>query len=160
MDNRSIGHSCTFTGHRPERLAIQEADVILWLNEQVRHAVNDGYSDFITGMQRGVDIWAAEAVLELREEHKDLRLIAACAFRRMKNQWDAEWRKRYRDILHASDEIHYVGDHPGRRAFFVRNHRMVNRASRLIAVYTGAPGRTKETIEYAESKHLRIVSMA
>ena len=50
MDNRSIGHSCTFTGHRPERLAIQEADVILWLNEQVRHAVNDGYSDFITGM--------------------------------------------------------------------------------------------------------------
>lgn len=158
-DNRSFEHSCAFTGHRPERLALPETDVILWLNEQVRQAVNDGYKDFITGMQRGVDIWAAEAVLKLREEDKNIRLIAACAFRGMEDQWDAAWRMRYMDILRAADEIHYIGDRPGRRAFFARNHWMVDRASRLIAVYTGTPGGTRETIEYAESMHLQIVSM-
>ena len=87
MDNRSIDHVCTFTGHRPERLEFPEAEVIRWLNEQIFHAVNDGYTDFITGMQRGVDIWAAEVVLKLRKECKPLRLIAACAFRGMENLW-------------------------------------------------------------------------
>lgn len=45
MDNRTIEHSCAFTGHRPERLAIPEADVILWLNEQViiHHVVRGLY---------------------------------------------------------------------------------------------------------------------
>lgn len=158
-DNRGIEHSCAFTGHRPERLALPEAEVIRWLNEQVRLAVNDGYTDFITGMQRGVDIWAAEAVMKLREEGKNIRLIAACAFRGMEERWEAEWQNRYRSILQSADEIHYIGDRPGRQAFFARNHRMVERASRLIAVYTGAPGGTKETIEYARSKHLQIVSI-
>lgn len=159
MDNRSIEHSCAFTGHRPERLALPEEDVIFWLNVQIRQAVNDGYTEFITGMQRGVDIWAAEAVLKLSEEDKNIRLIAACAFRGMEDQWDATWRRRYGDILRAADGIHYIGDRPGMQAFFARNHWMVDHASRLIAVYTGAPGGTKETIEYAESKQLQIVSM-
>ena len=160
MDNRNIDHVCTFTGHRPERLALPEAEVIRWLTEQIVQAVNDGYTDFITGMQRGVDIWAAEVVLKLRKECKPLRLIAACAFRGMENQWEMGWQERYRTILTAADEVHYIGARPGRQAFFARNHWMADRASRLIAVYTGAPGGTKETIDYAKTKHLRIVMLS
>ena len=160
MDNRNIDHVCTFTGHRPERLALPEAEVIQWLNEQIVQAVNDGYTDFITGMQRGVNIWAAEAVLALRKEGKPLRLIAACAFQGMENQWEIGWQKRYRFILNHADEVHYVSDQPGRKAFFARNHWMVDRASRLIAVYTGAPGGTKETVEYARTKQLHIVMLS
>ena len=160
MDNRNIDHVCTFTGHRPERLELPEAEVILWLNEQVGQAVNDGYTDFITGMQRGVDIWAAESVLNLIKEGKPLRLIAACAFRGMENQWEFGWQKRYRIVLRAADEVHYIGDRPGRKAFFTRNHWMADRASRLIAVYTGAPGGTKEAVEYAKTKHLQIVMLS
>lgn len=35
---------------------------------------------FITGMARGVDIWAAEIVLKLRKEHGDIKLICASPY--------------------------------------------------------------------------------
>ena len=88
MNNWDIKHTCTFTGHRPERLEIPEKHVIEWLAKQIRQASDEGYTDFITGMQRGVDLWAAEAVLKLRNEDREIRLIAACAFRGMENRWD------------------------------------------------------------------------
>ena len=50
MDNRDIKHTCTFTGHRPERLELTEEQVIGWLAKQIKRAVDDGYTDFISGM--------------------------------------------------------------------------------------------------------------
>lgn len=157
MNNKDIMHTCTFTGHRPERLELPEEQVKEWLEEQISHAVDEGYTDFISGMQRGVDLWAAKAVLKLRSEGKQIRLIAACPFQGMENRWDMDWQKRYRTILSAADEVHYICEHPGRRAFFACNHWMVDHSSRLIAVYTGAPGGTKETIEYARKNKRDVV---
>lgn len=115
-------HACAFTGHRSERLGITEADVIAWLEKEIRKAAEDGYTQFITGMQRGVDLWAAEAVLKLKAEGKPLRLIAASAFRGMENQWESDWKKRYHRIRCSADEVHYISDKPGRTAFFQRNN--------------------------------------
>lgn len=156
---KNLNQTCTFTGHRPERLELPEHQVIQWLDKQIRQAINDGYTEFITGMQRGVDIWAAEAVLKLRNEGKPIRLIAAVAFRGMENRWENSWRERYRSIISASDEVHYICDKPGKKAFFARNHWMVDHASRLIAVYTGAPGGTKGTIEYARKLKREVVQI-
>ena len=60
-------------------------------------------------------------------------------------------------VIKNADKIHYVSNHPGRTAFFKRNEWMVDRASRLIAVFTGAPGGTKKTIEYAKMKEIEII---
>lgn len=153
-------HTCAFTGHRPERLDLPEAQVIAWLEKEIRKAAEDGYTQFITGMQRGVDLWAAEAVLKLRGEGKPLRLVKACAFKGMESQWDRTWQTRYRHILFAGNETFYISERPGRSAFFRRNNWMVDHASRLIAVYTGAPGGTKETIKYAKAQGLEVVCIA
>ena len=157
MNNWDIKKSCTFTGHRPERLELPEQQVKEWLKEQIERAIDDGYTEFITGMQRGVDLWAAEAVLKLIDEDKQIRLIAACAFRGMENRWDYDWQERYSYVLSRSEWVYYISDTPGRKAFFARNHWMVDHASRLIAVYSGAPGGTKETIDYARKKGHSIV---
>ena len=150
-------HTCTFTGHRPERLAIPQAQVIQWLEEQIERAADEGYTDFITGMQRGVDLLAAEAVLKLIDKDRQIRLIAACAFRGMEEDWNPYWQERYYYVLSRSELVYYISDHPDKRPFLDRSHWMVDRASRLIAVYTGAPDDTKETIEYARKKNLDIV---
>ena len=156
---KNLNQTCTFTGHRPERLELPEKQVIQWLDEQIRQAINDGYTEFITGMQRGVDIWAAEAFLKLRKEGKPIRLISAVAFREMENRWESSWQERYRNIISASDEVHYICDKPGKKAFFARNQWMVDHAHRLIAVYTGAPGGTKGTIEYARKLKREVVQI-
>lgn len=156
MKKESENHVCCFTGHRPERLAIPEERVIAWLEGQIAAAVRDGYIDFISGMQRGTDIWAAEAVLKLRSEGAPVRLIAACAFCGMEERWGAAWQGRYRRILDTADEVHFIGRRPGRTAFFERNRWMVDHSSRVIAVYSGAPGGTKETIEYARKQGMDV----
>lgn len=154
-----IGRSCAFTGHRPERLSIPEERVVSWLEDKIEEAVANGYTDFISGMQRGVDIWAAEIVLRLRDSNPELLLVAASAFEGMEDGWSKDWKERYERIIDAADEVYYIGDRPGRRAFFERNEWMVDNASRLIAVYNGAPGGTQKTIEYAERRGREVVAM-
>lgn len=156
MNIKNIEHTCTFTGHRPERLELPEEQVKEWLEKQIERAVDEGYTDFITGMQRGVDLWAAEAIIKNYDDHQT-SLIAACAFRGMENRWDLDWQERYYHVLSHAAEVHYISDTPGRKAFFARNHWMVDHASRLIAVYSGAPGGTKETIEYARKNGRSVV---
>ena len=44
MEINDSKHACVFTGHRPEKLAIPETDVIAWLDKEIREAVDDGYT--------------------------------------------------------------------------------------------------------------------
>ena len=60
-------HRCCFTGHRPEKIGIPEETVIALLDKAISEAIRSGYSTFISGMARGVDIWAAEIVFKYRD---------------------------------------------------------------------------------------------
>ena len=64
-------HCVCFTGHRPEKLTRSEERIKQSLEKEIRHAVADGLTVFITGMARGVDIWAAQIVLKLRNEESN-----------------------------------------------------------------------------------------
>ena len=92
-------HTCTFTGHRPERLSFPESDVIAWLEKEIRVAISNGYETFISGMQRGVDLWAAEIVLRLHDAGENVHLIAATPFKGMESRWNEEWQSRYSDVI-------------------------------------------------------------
>ena len=87
-------HRCCFTGHRPERLGMPEAEVISSLKKEIRTAIADGFQTFISGMARGVDLWAAEIVLALRDEGAAVRLICASPYRGFENRWSREWQER------------------------------------------------------------------
>lgn len=47
--------TCCFTGHRPEKLNIPAEIVIEKLWKAIEDAFSDGFTDYITGMSRGVD---------------------------------------------------------------------------------------------------------
>ena len=150
-------NTCAFTGHRPERLHFLETEVVSWLECEIRKAISDGYTTFITGMQRGVDIWAAEIVLKIRDEGQNINLVAASAFEGMESSWDESWQTRYRSIIEKADKVVYVSENPGKAAFIQRDHYMVDRASRLLAVYSGGRGGTFETMQYAEKERVEII---
>ncbi len=56
-----------------------EDKVIKWLDEQIRKSVDDGFTDFITGMQRGVYTGAPggtrETIIYARNHEKEVILI-------------------------------------------------------------------------------------
>ena len=68
-------HRVCFTGHRPENLTRSEEAIRKDLEMQIRQVADSGLNVFITDMARGVDIWAAQIVLELRGEDDTVRLI-------------------------------------------------------------------------------------
>ena len=108
-------------------------------------------------MARGVDIWAAQIVLMLRDEGYNVKLMCACPYEGFERGWSQEWQKAYREILAAADFVKYVCEGYSRACFQIRNEWMVDRSARLIAAYTGEKGGTKNTVDYAARKGVQTV---
>ena len=145
-------HRCCFTGHRPEKLNLPEDEVRSWLEKEIRQAIADGFITFISGMARGVDICAAEIVLRIKEEERlPIHLICCIPYDNFESRWPPSWWMRYADILKRADIVHFTGHQYHRGCEQVRNKYMVDHSDRVIAVYNGTPGGTKNTIDYAKS---------
>lgn len=142
-------HRCCFTGHRPEKLDRPAQVIIAALEQEIRAAVDDGFVTFISGMARGVDIWAAEIVIQLKAEGLPLHLVCASPFQGFESRWSQEWKWRYSAVLDAADLVKYICPRYSRDCFQVRNEWIVARSSRVIAVYDGQAGGTKNTIDFA-----------
>lgn len=150
-------HRCCFTGHRPEKLQRPEKEIRTDLEREIRQAVVEGLNVFITGMARGVDIEAAEIVLQLREEGYPVRLICASPYPGFENNWSRTWKARYGDILAKADLVQYICPKYTKGCFRIRNEWMVNHSARVIAVFTGQPSGTKNTIDYALRRSVPVI---
>jgi len=156
-ENEKRMHRACFTGHRPEKLTRTEKDIVRDLEKEIRQAIADGLSVFITGMARGVDIWAAQIVLRLRNSGYDIKLICACPYDGFEFGWSKDWQKQYKEILAAADFVKYVCEGYSRSCFQIRNEWMVNHATRVIAVFNGEKSGTKNTIDYAAKVGVPVV---
>jgi len=144
-------HRCCFTGHRPEKLHISSEEAQAWLGKRVKEAINDGFTTFITGMAMGVDIWAGQIVVRFRQKNPALHLIAVVPHPTFSSRWNEEWKQAYNNLLKEADLVRCINDHFDMSNFQKRNIWMVDHSSRVIALYNGEPGGTKNTIVYANS---------
>ena len=148
---------CCFTGHRPEKLYRSEKAIRADLENEIRKAISDGFTVFISGMARGVDLDAGEIVLRLRTEGFPIRLICASPYPGFERSWSSEWQFRYNHVLAEADLIRYICNGYNRGCFQKRNEWMVNHSSRVIAVFNGQPSGTKNTIDYAHRYRIQVV---
>lgn len=156
--------TCCFTGHRPDKLPsgyAQDETAVAPLKETLRSAIRgavaDGYRTFLSGMALGVDTWAAEEVLALRDSGCEIRLIAALPCPRQDAHWRESDRRRYRRLLERADDVHVLCEHYTPYCMGARNLWMVEHSSLLIAVFDGSKGGTANTIAHAERLGIRIV---
>lgn len=152
-------HRCCFTGHRPEKLRRTEKAILADLESEIHKAIQDGLSVFISGMARGIDINAAEIVLRIRQEGYPIRLICASPYPGFEDNWCKSWQTRYRVVMANADFVKYTGSCYSKNCFQNRNEWLVNHSSRVIAVYNGTPGGTKNTIEYAMKQGIHVVQI-
>ena len=130
-------HRVCFTGHRPEKLNITERKVKCALLSEITRAVQDGFNVFISGMARGVDIWAADIVLELRETFPNIKLICAIPYKGFEKQWSNKWQKQYSEIVSRADLVKFICPKFSYSSYQIRNEWMVNHSARVIAVWNG-----------------------
>lgn len=149
-------HRCAFTGHRSARLYGLEGDVIVSLHNEILAAIEDGYTTFITGCSTGVDLWAADIVLELRRQNKALKLICAVPFEGFDSNWSVDWVKHYKMVRKQADWVEVISPNYSPEVYQKRNIWMCRHSSRLIAVWDGLPSGTQNTIDYAREIGLSI----
>ena len=154
-----------FTGHRPPGLGGWDEnndtarDVKKWLYQAIERAYQKGKRTFITGMAAGVDIWAGESVLALKDKYHDIRLIAAVPYAAQADRWAAFNKSRWQRLMQEADEVHTLFDNPEEGApkfewakrLDARNHWMVDSCPVGIAVClsTTKRGGTKNCLDYA-----------
>ena len=145
-----------FTGHRPEKLSTSEEFIKQQLYNEIIKSTQDGFNVFISGMARGVDIWASEIVLQLKSEGHPVKLICALPYNGFERNWKAYWQNKYNLILSHADLVRYISPRYSPDCFKSRNEWMVNHSSRVIAVYNGKSGGTKNTIKYAKIQNISV----
>ena len=136
---------CCVTGHR----AIPDAErarVEIRLREEIRLAIEDGYTVFLSGFAEGVDLMFARLVLEEKAARPHLRLVAAIPNAERLRQGGPEFQA----LLACCDASHVLSPKYHPSCYALRNRFMVERSQRVIAVYDGrSKGGTMQTLRMA-----------
>ena len=153
------------TGHRPQKLpwGFNEQDERCLCakkrtKQAILNAIENGYKYFISGMALGFDIMFAEIVLELKKHH-DIELICAIPCKTQSSSWNDLQKEKYNRIVKSANKVRCVFDKYTRWCMHERNKYMVENSSLIIALYDGTNGGTKNTIQLAKKKGLKIVEI-
>lgn len=129
------------------------------LERAVQDAIHSGYRHFITGMSRGMDLWAAQIVVRFQKAYRDVILEAAIPFEGQADAWEYADRQLYQAIRNRCDSVVVLSPVYQPDVMHQRNRYMVDHASLLIAAYDGSPGGTRYTYDYARRKGLDIINL-
>lgn len=165
IEGETIAQKAMFTGHRQLGGSWDEdRPIVEWTKARLLDTVQNFHADygvdtFYTGMATGTDTWAAEAVLQAREEFGyDIRLVAAVPFEGQESKWPDKAQRRYFGILKQCDDRVLVNE-GGYEAWklFERNDWLISRADVVATVYDGREeGGTHATLRDAVDEDLPI----
>ena len=149
--------SCAFTGHRPHRFPWKENEddsrciaLKKTLAEQITALAKAGVTRYYSGGADGTDCWAALIVLALREKNPALTLHCILPHEGQADKWSDSAQERYHSILKQADSVEYVSRAYYDGCMIDRNHRLVESAGLLLAVYNGTRrSGTGSTVNYA-----------
>lgn len=161
---------CAITGHRPTRFKFTYNETHTGckrlkrrLQEQFMLLYEQGVRQFWIGGALGVDMWAGEILLRLKEqpEYSEIQLMIALPFEGHDKGWEERSRRRMSFLIKHSTETVIIGqkDMPPAVNYRRRNKYMVDRADCLLAVYDNNRSMrsgTGMTVRLAEKKGLPI----
>lgn len=148
--------TCCITGHRniPED---QLGYVKHEIQKEVLRAIEEGYTHFISGFAGGADLIFADIVAALKQKNRFLTLEAAIPNEgRLKSK-----DQTFQTLLAVCDGVTVLCQKYIPQCFFIRNRYMVDKASRVLAVYDGRKtGGTFYTIQYAQKQQKEVSIIA
>lgn len=165
-----INHACSFTGHRPIAFFFgydEKNEMFLSLKKDLLAAieymiVKKDCTVFNTGMALGFDIWAAEAVLALKDsKYPNIVLNAYIPTKQPNSNWPKDTKTRYNYILSRCNKvICFADDESYKREYIMRRNRaLVDNCNYLIACYNGKSSGTGYTFNYAKNKNIPILNI-
>lgn len=152
-----------FSGHRPEKLPVNgdsDSSVIKYLKsilyKEILDSISAGYSRFITGLARGVDLWAGEILMELKADGEEISIIAVKPYKDHGDNFVGEEKYSFGRLISNADEVICLADEYRKGCFQRRNEYMVDHSGKLIAVVSNYRSGTGATIRYAEKHGIEV----
>ena len=139
--------SCAIFGHRPTRFKFGYKinttggkRLKKRLRDEFMALYRQGVRRFYVGGCLGIDQWAGEILLRLKEQpdFTDIELVIAAPFPDHDAKWDKWNQSQLRFLISHSTEHLIIGkvDHP--ESYIARNQYMLAHADVLVAVYDNA----------------------
>lgn len=156
----------SFTGYRTEKiLRTCKAPsplnyVLIETIKVVEQLYNEGYTTFLSGMAKGFDLIAAEAVLIVKEQHSDIRLIAIIPYEGQELGYKEADKYQYNRVYKSADEVVFTAKRYHEKAYFDRNDYLLANCSKIVCYYTGLVGGTMYTVNRAKKANIPIVNIA
>ena len=156
--------TCSFTGHRPQKLGFAENDPRCddfkrRLTETLQDLIGQGYVLFVSGGAMGFDMYAAEAVLDLKAQYPWIMLEMVSPYDAQAERWPEALRARREALLRRADIVTATGHDFDRGCLMRRNRYLVDRADLLLAAYNGQPGGTAMTIDMARRRGVTVQTL-
>ena len=152
---------CAITGHRPSRFKFKYSEDYALCKKikanmlEVFRKLHDEKEvrRFYVGGALGVDMWAAEQILRLKEQpgYEDIELVVALPF---------VGHDAMEFILQHCSKKEVIGNEDCRESYVKRNCYMVDQANYLVAVYDDGRNLrsgTMQCVRYAQKNHVPVV---
>ena len=151
--------SCSFTGHR----IIPHAHLTPLtekLREVVAIAYRNGTRDFFTGGAMGFDRLAASIVLEMKQNHPDVRLHLVLPCEGQEEKWSPDEQEAYRKERAAADTVEVLSPYYYEGCMKVRNQALIDRADMCVAYVTNPRSGAGQTLRMAQKYNVSCVNLA
>jgi uncharacterized phage-like protein YoqJ len=127
--------------------------------DQIEQLIGEGYAHFISGGAMGMDTWAAEAVLELKQQYPWILLDMVSSFDGQASKWNESYQRRNDALFEHADITTATGHTYTKGCMFRRNRYLVDNADLLLAAFDGQPGGTAMTCEYAMKNGISVLRL-
>lgn len=134
------------------------------LENQLRILIDEGLEWVIVSGQLGVETWAAEVVLDLKEEFPDLKYAVLTPFLDQEKRWNEAKQEKYQMILEMADFHRSLTNRPYEAPwqFIEKNRFFLRNSDGMLIVYDeemdGSPKFTKKEAEsYAEKNDYQVI---
>ncbi len=155
------GKTVCFSGHRPESLpdggnpqSLVTGYIKKLINDEIVESLSDGYNTFIVGGARGIDLWAAEELLALRDDGYDLNIIVSVPYRGFGSRYYGHDAVIMHRSIECAEKVICIAESYFNGCMFRRNEYMVDHSSKLIAFVNDYRSGTGQTIRYAKKKNI------
>ena len=159
-------YRCAFTGYRPQKMPFGSdesdprcVDFKARLRSTIEDLIGQRYAHFISGGAMGMDTYAAEIVLDLKEKYPWIILEMVSPFDAQAAKWPPEQRARHDRLFALADITTATGHAYGKGCMYRRNHYLIDNADLLVAAYDGQPGGTAMTCEYAKQTGIPVIKI-
>lgn len=137
------------------------------LENHLIQLIEDGLEWVILSGQLGVETWAAELVIELKETYPELKYAIITPFLEQEKNWNDTKKEKYQMICAKADFHTSVTKKPyeGASQFIEKNKFIIRNSDGLLIIYDeeneGSPKFMKElALKYAERQDYHIISIS